>query len=191
MPFAGEQVDLLAFPPVCLPSLGQSFAGSDGIVAGENHILVETLLNCVLGRLGPDRNWLHFWRTQRNQGVIFYLFLLSWNTFAAKIILEFCNLYIHSVSSQVLIFGESECQANVEENGLDFSQGMLCAEEGTCHVRRNQYFKREKLQKILITGRQRRSPDSRWHFGWHCQSGWISGMCQGDFFRIILPLFVL
>ena len=55
-PFAGEQVDLLAFPPVCLPSLGQSFAGSDGIVAGENHIIVETLLNCVLGRLGPDRN---------------------------------------------------------------------------------------------------------------------------------------
>ena len=62
-------------------------------------------------------------------------------------ILEFCNLYLHSVSSQVLIFGESECQANVEENGLDFSQGMLCAEEGTCHVRRSQYFKREKLQK--------------------------------------------
>ena len=56
VPFAGEQVDLLAFPPVCLPSLGQSFAGSDGIVAGENHIQVETLLNCVLGRLGPDRN---------------------------------------------------------------------------------------------------------------------------------------
>ena len=56
MPFAGEQVDLLAFPPVCLPSHGQSFAGSDGIVAGENHIQVETLLNCVLGRLGPDRN---------------------------------------------------------------------------------------------------------------------------------------
>ena len=56
-PFAGEQVDLLAFPPVCLPSLGQSFAGSDGIVAGEeNHIQVETLLNCVLGRLGSDRN---------------------------------------------------------------------------------------------------------------------------------------
>ena len=55
-PFAGEQVDLLDFPPVCLPSLGQSFAGSDGIVAGENHIQVETLLNCVLGRLGPDRN---------------------------------------------------------------------------------------------------------------------------------------
>ena len=56
VPFAGEQVDLLAFPPVCLPSLGQSFAGSDGIVAGENNILVETLLDCVLGRLGPDRN---------------------------------------------------------------------------------------------------------------------------------------
>ena len=68
------------------------------------------------------------------------------------IIPEFCNLYIHSVSSQVLIFGESECQANVEENGLDFSQGMLCAEEGTCHVRRSQYFKREKLQKNLLQG---------------------------------------
>ena len=61
------------------------------------------------------------------------------------IIPEFCNLYIHSVSSQVLIFGESECQANV---GLDFSQGMLCAEEGTCYVRRSQKSKGEKLQKI-------------------------------------------
>ena len=83
--------------------------------------------------------------------MIFYLFLLSWNTFAAKIILEFCNLYmcIHSVSSQVLIFGESECQANVEENGLDFSQGMLCAEEGTCHVRRSQKSKEEKLRKKI------------------------------------------
>ena len=59
-PFAGEQVDLLAFPPVCLPSLDQSFAGSDGIVAGEDHIQVETLLNCVLGRLGSDRKRLHF-----------------------------------------------------------------------------------------------------------------------------------
>ena len=81
--------------------------------------------------------------------MIFYLFLLFWNTFAAKIILEFCNLYIHSVSFQVLIFGESECQANVEENGLDFSQGMLCAEEGTCHVRRSQYFKRRKVAKKI------------------------------------------
>ena len=51
--------------------------------------------------------------------------------------------------------------------------------------------KRRKVAKKLITGRQRRSPDSRWHFGWHCQSGRISGMRQGDFFRMILPLFVL
>ena len=71
---------------------------------------------------------------------IFFFCGIYWNTFKAKTILEFRNLYIHSVSSQVLIFGESECQANVEENGLDFSQGMLCAEEGTCHVRRSQYF---------------------------------------------------
>ena len=78
--------------------------------------------------------------------MIFYLFLLSFNTFAAKIILEFCNLYIHSVSYQVLIFGESECQANVEENGLDFSKGMLCAEEGTCYVRRSQ--KEKSFKKI-------------------------------------------
>ena len=149
MPFAGEQVDLLAFPPVCLPSLGQSFAGSDGIVAGEeNHIQVETLLNCVLV-LGWGLTETDFTSDALKEIKVgsFIFFLLSWNTFAAKIILEFCNLYIHSVSSQVLIFGESECLANVEENGLDFSQGMLCAEEGTCHVRRNQYFKREKLQK--------------------------------------------
>ena len=29
-------MDLVAFPPVCLPSPGQSFEGSDGIIAGEN-----------------------------------------------------------------------------------------------------------------------------------------------------------
>ena len=31
-------MDLLAFPPVCLPTLGQSFSGLDGIVAGEVHV---------------------------------------------------------------------------------------------------------------------------------------------------------
>ena len=34
-PCIGEQVDLLDFPPVCLPSDGQSFAGLDGKVAGK------------------------------------------------------------------------------------------------------------------------------------------------------------
>ena len=32
----GEQVNLLAFPPVCLPSQGQSFSGMDGVVAGNS-----------------------------------------------------------------------------------------------------------------------------------------------------------
>ena len=44
-----------------------------------------------------------------------------------------------------MIFGESECQANV---GLDFSQGMLCAEEGTCYVRRSQKSKEKNCKKI-------------------------------------------
>ena len=70
------------------------------------------------------------------------------------IIPEFCNLYIHSVSSQVLIFGESECQANIEENGLDFSQGMLCAEEGTCYVRRSQKEKTCKQIDYRVTAEE-------------------------------------
>ena len=40
----GEQVDLLSFPPVCLPSLNQSFSGLDGIVAGENLLLWSTFV---------------------------------------------------------------------------------------------------------------------------------------------------
>ena len=40
---SGEQVDLSAFPPVCLPSLGQNFAGLDGMVAGEVHVPPCTL----------------------------------------------------------------------------------------------------------------------------------------------------
>ena len=32
---AGEQVDLESFPPVCLPSLEQSFSGLEGTVAGD------------------------------------------------------------------------------------------------------------------------------------------------------------
>ena len=43
-------------------------------------------------------------------------------------------------SFQVPIFGESECQANVEENGSNFAQGMLCAggtnQQGSCPVNR-------------------------------------------------------
>ena len=49
----GEQVDLSAFPPVCLPSLGQSFAGLDGIVAGEIHVPAYSIycLSCSTGLL--------------------------------------------------------------------------------------------------------------------------------------------
>ena len=35
----GEQVDLFAFPPICLPSQGQTFSGSDGVVAGELFVI--------------------------------------------------------------------------------------------------------------------------------------------------------
>ena len=44
---SGEQVDLSAFPPVCLPALGQSFAGLDGVVAGEVHVLVVAYIVCL------------------------------------------------------------------------------------------------------------------------------------------------
>ena len=48
----GEQVDLSAFPPVCLPALGQSFAGLDGVVAGEVHVPAYIFcLSCFNGFL--------------------------------------------------------------------------------------------------------------------------------------------
>ena len=34
----GEQVDLLTFSPVCLPSEGDNFDGSDGVVAGSQFL---------------------------------------------------------------------------------------------------------------------------------------------------------
>ena len=40
-------------------------------------------------------------------------------------------------SFQVPIVGQVECQANADKNGLNFSQGMLCAggnEKGSCYV---------------------------------------------------------
>ena len=36
-----EQVDLFAFPPVCLPLQGQDFAGLEGIVAGGGKNIVH------------------------------------------------------------------------------------------------------------------------------------------------------
>ena len=38
-------MDLVAFPPVCLPSPGESFEGSDGTIAGENLTRSPTWLN--------------------------------------------------------------------------------------------------------------------------------------------------
>ena len=38
-------MDLVAFPPVCLPSPEQSFEGSDGMIAGENITRFPTWLN--------------------------------------------------------------------------------------------------------------------------------------------------
>ena len=40
-------MDLFAFPPICLPSLGQSFDGLDGIVAGEISFMPCQLLQPV------------------------------------------------------------------------------------------------------------------------------------------------
>ena len=37
----GEQVDLFTFPPVCLPSQGQTFSGSDGVVAGDLFVFLS------------------------------------------------------------------------------------------------------------------------------------------------------
>ena len=37
----GEQVDLFTFPPVCLPSQGQTFSGTDGVVAGELFVFLR------------------------------------------------------------------------------------------------------------------------------------------------------
>ena len=64
IPCIGEQVDLLDFPPVCLPSDGQSFAGLDGKVAGKispnpSLYLVWTSFVLIARRLGPDRSKLH------------------------------------------------------------------------------------------------------------------------------------
>ena len=39
-------MDLLAFPPVCLPLLGQSFGGLDGKVAGE--VQPITYFTCLM-----------------------------------------------------------------------------------------------------------------------------------------------
>ena len=67
----GEQVDLLAFPPVCLPLHVQSFDGLDGIVAGGIHApayLLSRFLDWCLTRLGPDRNKLHLWCSQGSRG---------------------------------------------------------------------------------------------------------------------------
>ena len=38
-------MDLVALPPVCLPSPEQSFEGSDGMIAGENITRSPTWLN--------------------------------------------------------------------------------------------------------------------------------------------------
>ena len=68
---SGEQVNLLDFPPVCLPSLGQSFAGLDGKVAGQissSWSLVLLLFTLILHRLGLDRSKLHLWWSQRSWG---------------------------------------------------------------------------------------------------------------------------
>ena len=37
----GEQVDLFTFPPACLPSQGQSFSRSDGLVAGVKLLVTQ------------------------------------------------------------------------------------------------------------------------------------------------------
>ena len=56
-------------------------------------------------------------------------------------------------SFQVPIFGESECQANVEENGSNFAQGMLCAggtnQKGSCPVNREANISKDQSIKLL------------------------------------------
>ena len=45
----GEQVDLFTFPPVCLPSQGQTFSGSDGVVAGDLFVFLSKHLEYLGG----------------------------------------------------------------------------------------------------------------------------------------------
>ena len=48
----GEQVDLSSFAPACLPTLDQSFAGSDGRVAGEKSFRKSFYLTSRFSQVG-------------------------------------------------------------------------------------------------------------------------------------------
>ena len=116
-------------------------------------------------------------------------YVISLNAYILLIVASTLILRGQSSTSspiKVPISGAIECEANVEETGLSYSEGMLCAGgngNGSCQVRKKPIF-----QKILsnYSGRQWRSPDSRWGSGRSCQSRWIWHLCQGDLILFII-----
>ena len=157
----GEQVDLFNFPPVCLPAQGQNFGGSDGVIAGMM-FRFEGLKEVLLG--GPP----FLWRTWsilpcnavRRMGTC------KWGCYRWMVLLwcssrsQGCksSLYScfepHVCLSQVPIITKADCMKNMEENGLGFIEGVLCAggnTNGTCQVWKEDLFEEKDKKYILAS----------------------------------------
>ena len=110
------------------------------------------------------------------------------NVFFARLIMQDIARTVALNSCQVPIFDERECRANVEENGENFSEGLLCAggnKKGSCQVfpfahRYEIWFSKHVWVLYShttpndctnsIVGWQWRTFDCKWGFGWPGES---------------------
>ena len=189
-------MNLLTFPPVCLPSQGQSFGGMDGVVAGNSQspkiqeiyqrydFLSPESLGFVVGitSLGICTK-IRFYGTHFSYHLeIHVAFSFSgWGHseesahHSTEILRDVKVVFCHRPNSlnllphQVPIATKSACEKNVEENGHSFDQNTVCAGgngKGTCQV-----FKGTLLFLLFFS----------------CKNPTYSGPFPHEFFRFYQP----
>ena len=173
----GEQVDLLTFPPVCLPSEGDNFDGSDGVVAGSQFLFAGFFVSFLFSKDGV-------WQSHMVTFLLKFFMMSRWGFHL--MLFSFLNSYC----KQIPIIGKADCEKNMEENGNTFTEGLLCAggnRKGSCKVQTHSLSKTLsnsidlKTLSNISSGWQRRSLDyRRWGFGWSCQCRRSRSVCEGE-----------
>ena len=173
----GEQVDLLTFSPVCLPSEGDNFDGSDGVVAGSQFLFAGFFVSFLFSKDGV-------WQSHMVTFLLKFFMMSRWGFHL--MLFSFLNSYC----KQIPIIGKADCEKNMEENGNTFTEGLLCAggnRKGSCKVQTHSLSKTLsnsidlKTLSNISSGWQRRSLDyRRWGFGWSCQCRRSRSVCEGE-----------
>ena len=173
----GEQVDLLTFSPVCLPSEGDNFEGSDGVVAGSQFLFAGFFVSFLFSKDGV-------WQSHMVTFLLKFFMMSRWGFHL--MLFSFLNSYC----KQIPIIGKADCEKNMEENGNTFTEGLLCAggnRKGSCKVQTHSLSKTLsnsidlKTLSNISSGWQRRSLDyRRWGFGWSCQCRRSRSVCEGE-----------